>query len=170
MPRILVIEDQDDLAALYEKTLTEAGFTVQNAYSGEEGVAEFAASGADAILLDMTLPEMNGVAVLTEIRRADTSVPIIVITGETSDETRAQCQRLGVFDYLPKPVDYPVLLSSLRRALHPQQPDDDAYEVVTLRLPARVVECLSQVDTNLERALTELCDSGAFSRARAASE
>jgi DNA-binding response OmpR family regulator len=156
--RIIVIEDQEDLAELYKATLTKAGYHVTNAYTGEEGVAEFQADGADAVLLDMTLPEMHGLRALEEIRNISPQVPVIVVTGETSEETRKQCERLGVHDYLPKPVAYEQLKATIRRSLEDTKTTSEEYEVVTLRLPTRVVKCLSGFDENLERAVTLICD------------
>ena len=157
-PRIIVIEDQEDLAALYEATLSQAGYQVFKAYTGEEGAAEFAANGADAILLDMTLPDMHGLQTLQEIRATDASVPVVVATGETSAQTRTQCERLGVHDYLTKPTRHDELLSALKRALDSSKTTTEEYEVVTLRLPLRVIKCLSSIDSNLERAVTTMCE------------
>src|SRR5215210_3583361 len=114
---ILVIEDQEDLAELYEATLRKSGYKVRNAFTGEEGIAEFRANGADAVLLDMTLPEMHGTQVLREIRDADARVPVIVISAESSTQLREQCERLGVQDYLAKPVNYEAMLTAVRLAL-----------------------------------------------------
>ncbi len=155
--RILVIEDQEDLATLYEKTLEGAGYDVRNAFSGEEGVAEYAESGADCILLDITLPEMSGAATLAEIRGADAQVPVIVITGETSDGTRQECERLGVSAYLSKPPDYDELLGTVARALDRERHTEE-YEIVTLRLPAQTIAVLQAVNPNLEQAIRQLCD------------
>jgi DNA-binding response OmpR family regulator len=152
---ILVIEDQEDQAELYEATLKKAGYGVRNAYTGEEGIAEFKANGADVILLDMTLPEMHGAEVLREIRLLSASIPVIVITGETNEQLRAQCERLGAQDYLSKPPNFDVLLEAIARAL--ETPTEEA-EVVTLRLPVRVIEQLSAIDKNLERAISRLID------------
>jgi DNA-binding response OmpR family regulator len=157
-PRIIVIEDQEDLAALYQQVLEKAGYEVVKAYTGEEGVAEFQDRGADVLLLDMTLPEMHGLQTLQEIRALDARVPVVVATGETSEETRHQCQRLGVREYLPKPVDHGQLIGALGRALSDEKTLTEEYEVVTLRLPTRVVRCLAEVDDNLERAVTRLCE------------
>lgn len=157
---ILVIEDQEDIAALYARSLIKAGYKVTNAYTGEEGLAEFEAGGADAILLDLTLPEMNGIEVLSKIRASDASVPVIVVTGETHDEIRAQCERLGVSAYLSKPPDYNSLLAAIKRVLE-QPVAEEEYEVVTLRLPTRIVAKLSEIDSNLERAITRMCDEQA---------
>ncbi|HVF51955.1 MAG TPA: response regulator [Pyrinomonadaceae bacterium] len=156
--RIIVIEDQEDLAALYDASLTRAGYQVTNAYTGEEGVAEFQANGADAVVLDMTLPEMHGLQTLQAIRAISPQVPVIVVTGETSDETRKQCERLGVHDYLSKPAKYDELKATLRRSLSDPKTTTEEYEVVTMRLPSRIIKCLSGVDANLERAVTLICE------------
>jgi DNA-binding response OmpR family regulator len=156
--RILIIEDQEDLAALYETTLTKAGYEVSKAYTGEEGVADFQDKGADAVLLDMTLPEMHGLQTLQEIRALNTNVPIIVATGESSEDTRKQCERLGVQNYLSKPVDYDELVKVFRGALADEKTLTEEYEVVTLRLPTRVIKCLAGIDQNLERAVTMMCE------------
>jgi two-component system response regulator RegX3 len=155
---ILVIEDQEDLAELYEATLKKAGYKVRNAFSGEEGIAEFQAGGADVVLLDMTLPEMHGTQVLREIRNTNASVPVIVVTAEENEQLREQCKRLGVQDYLAKPVNYEVMLTAVKLAL--AIPPEEA-EIVTLRLPSRVVQQLTEIDSNLERAITRLVEERA---------
>jgi DNA-binding response OmpR family regulator len=152
---ILVIEDQEDLAELYETALQGVGYGVRLAMTGEEGVGEFKARGADVVLLDMTLPEMNGAEVLKQIREINASVPVIVITGETHEGLRQQCERLGVHDYLSKPVNYEAMLAAIKLAL--EVPAEES-EIVTLRLPARVIAALSEINPSLERALQTLLD------------
>jgi DNA-binding response OmpR family regulator len=152
---ILIIEDQEDLAALYETTLKAAGYRTRITLTGEEGLAEFRASGADCILLDMTLPEIQGAQVLHEIRALNASVPVIVISGETHEDLRKQCERLGAQDYLAKPVNYDAMLAAIERALE-ETPEE--AELITLRLPARVIQKLHDIDSNLERAITHLAD------------
>ncbi len=154
--RILVIEDQEDLAELYESALEKAGYDVTVAYTGEEGVAEFETARPDAVLTDMTLPEMHGTKVLEEIRRLSPGVPVLVATGETMAESREVCQRLGVQEYLSKPVDVGELVAAVGRALAAPQSDD--YMVVTIRLPTSALKCLVEIDENLERAITRVCD------------
>ena len=156
--RVLVIEDQEDLAALYERALASEGFDVSKAYTGEEGVALFEDRGADAVVLDMTLPEMHGVQTLQQLRGLNTNVPVVVVTGETSEETRRQCERLGVQEYLSKPADHNQILAALRRALSDPKTTTEEYEVVTLRLPSRIVKCLTGIDENIERAVEIICE------------
>jgi DNA-binding response OmpR family regulator len=155
---ILVIEDQEDLAALYVSALVKEGFEVKVAYTGEEGLARFEDEGAAAIILDMTLPEMNGIQTLEQIRGLDTRVPVIVATGETSDEKRKHCERLGVQAYLAKPVRSDDLAAAIRSALSDPKVTTEEYEVVTLRLPTRIVRCLHGLDENLERAVEMICE------------
>lgn len=152
---ILIVEDQEDLAELYEASLKKAGYKARLAYTGEEGLAEFKANGADAVLLDMTLPEMHGSEVLHGIRAGDASVPVIVITGEENADLREQCERLGVHEYLSKPVDYDLMLKAIKHAL--STPSEE-LEIITLRLPTRIVRQLTKLDTNLERAITQLVE------------
>jgi DNA-binding response OmpR family regulator len=153
---ILVIEDQDDLAELYRARLKSAGYKVQLALTGEEGLAEFQANGADLVLLDMTLPEMQGTQVLRELRALNATVPVIIITGETGELFRSESERMGVQGYLSKPPDYDELLEMIRHAL--EAPPEEA-EVVTLRLPKRVIEQLTEIDSNLEQAITRLAEA-----------
>jgi DNA-binding response OmpR family regulator len=155
--RVLVIEDQEDLAALYESALGKDGFSVTKAYTGEEGVALFEDRGADAVMLDMTLPEMHGLQALQAIRGLNANVPILVVTGETSDETRRQCERLGVQGYLSKPADHRQIVAALRRALSDPKTITEEYQVVTLRLPTRIIKCLTGLDENIERAVELIC-------------
>jgi DNA-binding response OmpR family regulator len=156
--RVLVIEDQEDLAALYESALRKEGYEVSKAYTGEEGVALFEDDGADAVVMDMTLPEMHGIQTLKTIRNLNANVPVVVVTGETSAETRRQCERLGVQQYLSKPADYRDIMDAIRRALSDPKTTTEEYQVVTLRLPTRIVRCLMGLDENIERAVELICD------------
>jgi DNA-binding response OmpR family regulator len=150
---ILVIEDQEDLAALYETTLELEGYGVRKTHSGEEGVAEFRAHGADLVLLDMTLPEMSGIQVLHEIRQLDPNVPFVILTGVDDERIQEQCASMGVHGYLTKPPDFDHLITTIRTAL--TTPREDA-EIITLRLPLRITSYLRSIDPNLERAITLL--------------
>ena len=158
LKRILIVEDQEDLAALYESALRDEGFEVSKAYTGEEGVALFEDNGADAVVLDMTLPEMHGLQMLRQLRALNANVPVVVVTGETSEETRHQSERLGVQEYLSKPAGHGQIVAALRRALADPKTTTEEYEVVTLRLPSRIVRCLAAVDENIERAVEMICE------------
>lgn len=156
--RVLVVEDQEDIAALYESALEGAGFGVRKAYTGEEGVSLFEDEGADVVVLDMTLPEMNGLQTLARIRALDARVPVVMATGEDSDDKRRQCERLGVRHYLAKPVAGDDLIGAIQELLADPKTTTEEYEVVTLRLPRRIVRCLTGLDQNIERAVEMICE------------
>jgi ActR/RegA family two-component response regulator len=80
------------------------------------------------------------------------------VTGETSEDVRRSCERLGVHDYLPKPADYDQISAALRHALADPKTTTEEYQVVTLRLPSRIIKCLSGVDANIERAVELICE------------
>lgn len=162
---VLVIEDQEDLAELYEAALKGAGYKVRLAFTGEEGLAEFEANGADLVLLDITLPEMQGMQVLREIRTLNATIPVIIVTGETGELYKDESERLGILGFISKPPDYNALIEMIGRAF--EVPREEA-EVVTLRLPLRVIERLHEIDSNLERAITQLVDEQAQSKSRMA--
>jgi DNA-binding NtrC family response regulator len=105
------------------------------------------------VLLDMTLPEMHGAQVLREIRDINTTVPVIIITGETSSDLQQQCEQLGVQEYLSKPPNYDAVLVAIKRALASPQEES---QMVTLRLTRPLLAQLSEVDPNIERAITKL--------------
>jgi DNA-binding response OmpR family regulator len=153
--RILVIEDQEDQAKLYELALTRRGYQVTNAFTGEEGIAEFQSNGADAILLDLTLPEMQGLQVLKEIRHINASVPIIIVSGKDRDEIHEEAQLLGIQASFMKPADLSEICEALENAIENRK---EEYRIVTLRLPRNVIDTLNRIDSNLERAITELCE------------
>jgi len=114
-PTLLVVEDDRSDQTELVSTLAAAGYAVEVAGSGAEAVSRFGEQPFDAVLLDLLLPDMNGLEVLKEIRRqsADREIPVIVVTivaGELA------VGALPVHDVLAKPIDGQAVLSSLRRA------------------------------------------------------
>ena len=105
MRSILIIEDD----ALVRKTLTsqlgKRGFEVAAAGSGEDGVRMFAENGPDLILLDVRLPDTDGLEVLRRIREKDRRAVIIVMTAFDDMKTTVEAVKLGAFEYLVKPLD-----------------------------------------------------------------
>jgi PAS domain S-box-containing protein len=114
-PSVLVIEDNSGDQALLVQALATAGYAVETATTGAEGLARFRAASFDAVTLDLLLPDMNGLRVLREIRRGNKTpdVPVIVVTVVTDAGTVAGFR---VHDVLHKPVDGAAVLSSLKRA------------------------------------------------------
>jgi len=114
--RILLIEDDPRLAEMVSEYLGQAGFRVSTAGSGEEGLQRLAREPFDALVLDLTLPDIDGLEVCRRLRaRADTPVLMLTARGDAMD--RVVGLELGADDYLPKPFEPRELLARLRAIL-----------------------------------------------------
>jgi two-component system, OmpR family, copper resistance phosphate regulon response regulator CusR len=138
MSRILIAEDETRIAAFVEKGLRAHGFTTQTASDGRSAL-QFALSGdVDLMVLDVGLPLMDGFAVLAELRRKRSALPVIVLTARGGiDDTVAGLEG-GADDYMAKPFRFDELLARIRLRLRtdPVVPTTE-LEVGDLRLDVR---------------------------------
>ena len=116
MSRVLVIDDDASLRFTLEAVLGDAGMTVETADGGANGLAAFDARGADLVLTDLAMPDMDGMQVLARLRASDPSVPVVMLTAHGSERVAVAAMKAGAFDYLPKPFDPDELVLSVRRA------------------------------------------------------
>jgi two-component system, OmpR family, phosphate regulon response regulator OmpR len=118
--RILLIEDDPRLAAMVSDYLSEAGFRVTHAANGGSGLALNERGTFDAIVLDLMLPDMDGLEVCRRVRaQADTSILMLTARGDAMD--RVVGLEMGADDYLPKPFEPRELLARLRAILRRQR-------------------------------------------------
>jgi DNA-binding response OmpR family regulator len=115
--RILVIEDDRMLARIVERMLGEAGYAVDVTRSAEEGRQLATTIEYDAILLDLELPDRNGIEVVRELRREGRDTPVLIMTGRDDDADIVRGLDAGADDYLLKPVGHEVLKARLRAAV-----------------------------------------------------
>lgn len=114
--RILLIEDDPRLAAMVSEYLGEAGFRVLHAKNGTQGLATHSRETCDAVILDLMLPDMDGLDVCRQIRvRSET--PLLMLTARGDAMDRVIGLELGADDYLPKPFEPRELLARLRAIL-----------------------------------------------------
>lgn len=109
---ILIVEDEKELASLLKIYIERAGYTVQLVMSGEEALDFLKNSTAKMLLLDITLPGLDGFAVCREVRRIG-SIPILIISARVGKEEQLNGFRLGADDYLEKPVDPDLLVAKI---------------------------------------------------------
>jgi two-component system response regulator AtoC len=117
MQRVLVIDDDASLRYTLEAVLSDAGFAVETAESGEAGLAAFETRGADVVLTDLAMPEMDGMQVLERFRALDPSVPVLMLTAHGSERLAVAAMKAGASDYLPKPFDPDELTLTVRRSV-----------------------------------------------------
>lgn len=119
--RILVIDDEASIRKFLRISLESQQFEVVEASSGGEGLQEIVSRKPDLIILDLGLTDMNGQDVITKVREWST-VPIIVLTVQDSEEEKVQALDAGADDYLTKPFSVPELTARIRVALRHAQP------------------------------------------------
>ena len=124
MKKILLIEDDPVVRTVYQRFLQSHGFTVEVAVDGEEGLAKLATARPDAVLLDVMMPKLNGIAVLQVMRVQETfrSVPVIVLTNAAIPVFIEQAREAGADHVFDKSKDSPVaVLGMLQRLLDAAQ-------------------------------------------------
>lgn len=115
--RILVVEDDRDIARFVKKGLLENGYTVDVNFDGETGVHAVLQRYYDLVVLDIMLPKMDGREVLRKMRGMEIHTPVIFLTAKDSDEDIVQGLDLGADDYLVKPFSFNELLARVRAVL-----------------------------------------------------
>lgn len=113
MTDILIVEDDKELSDLLTDFLRAEGYIVSAVESGERAVELFEQYGARLVVLDINLPDMNGFAVCSELRKnADT--PILIVSARTDKEDKLNGLDLGADDYIEKPYDIDILLAKIK--------------------------------------------------------
>jgi CheY-like chemotaxis protein len=131
VPRILLAEDTPASRLLMVRLLSRGGYQVATAENGKEAIELFQSQPFDAVLMDLSMPIMDGFEATQQIRALENSfnrhVPIIAITAHASAESRRQCSEVGMDAFVTKPVDIHRFLSLLRSVVAgvPTQVDND---------------------------------------------
>jgi len=122
--KILVIEDEKKVASFIKKGLESEGFNVDTAFDGLEGIQKAYDPGYDIIILDLMLPEKDGLSILNQIRNDKITTQVLILTAKGNVEDRIEGLNLGADDYLTKPFAFGELLARIRALLrrgHPQK-------------------------------------------------
>jgi two-component system KDP operon response regulator KdpE len=161
LPSILVIEDEPQIRRLIRLTLESSGFRVDQAANGEEGLARFSTDSPEAIVLDLGLPDTDGIEVLKAIRTRST-VPVLILTVRSGEQDVISCLNAGADDYLMKPFRQGELVARVKAAIrHRQRPEEKGAIVagpLSVDLDARVVKRAGEIVklTGTEYALLAL--------------
>ena len=120
MTRVLIVDDEPAIVRLIRDYLERAGFDVMTAANGEDALQVFARSHPDLVILDLTLPRMDGLDVARALRRAG-DVPIIMLTARTEEVDRVAGLELGADDYVTKPFSAREIVARVRAVLRRAQ-------------------------------------------------
>ena len=119
--RVLLVEDTTSLARVYVEYLRKEPYEVTQVETGAAALAEIEARTPDAILLDLALPDMNGLEILKRVRSQELPVAVVVITAHGSIATAVEAMRAGAYDFLVKPFSADRLVVTLRNAVERQR-------------------------------------------------
>ena len=115
--RVLLVEDEPQAAQVLAKGLREQAYAVDIAADGEAALFQAGTTDYDALILDLMLPRVGGLAVCRSIRAAGSAVPILMLTARDAVESRIEGLDCGADDYLVKPYDFGELLARLRAVI-----------------------------------------------------
>jgi len=140
-PCILVVDDDDALRELITLRLEANGFKVEAVDSGETALAQLARTRPDAVLTDMQMAGMDGMALFRAIHARDPALPVIVLTAHGTIPDAVAATQQGLFGYLTKPYDAPTLIDLLKRATQfassgPDTGDDNWRSEIVTASPA----------------------------------
>ena len=134
--RVLVVEDERKISTYLKRGLEEQGYAVDTAFTGREALDWAEAAPYDMIILDILLPEMDGLTVCRELRKRDNRTPILMLTARDSVDDRVNGLDAGADDYLVKPFALKELLARLRAMSRrtTEQPKSPLLQIADLTL------------------------------------
>jgi two-component system response regulator MprA len=138
-PRVLVVEDDEDIAQALQRSLRMEGYEVRAAADGKAALEHGRTFAPDLVILDLGLPEVDGIEVARRLR-GDDDVPILILTARDALESRVEGLDAGADDYLVKPFERQELLARMRALLRRRPPRGSA--------PLRVGDLSLNVDTH----------------------
>ncbi len=116
-PRVLVVDDESSIRELLAKTLALAEYDVDTAPDGRAALERLRLGHYDLLIADLKMPGMDGLTLIREAKRLKADIPVIIITGFSTESSAIEAVNLGVAGYLTKPFRVPQVLAAAARAL-----------------------------------------------------
>lgn len=149
--KILVIDDEKHIAEAIKLNLKMQGHEVVVAINGLEGLKWWKEFGPELVIVDLMMPEIDGIGVITEIRKRDPKIPILVISAKDQVKEKIRCLSLGVDDYLSKPFDLDEFLLRVDRLLTRSQwsqkiatesslPAEEVVEILSFKFGDNIID------------------------------
>ncbi len=162
-PQILLMEDETSVAQGLQMVLSEEGYTVDLATTGQTALDIFYTKGFDLLVADLKLPDIDGMEVIKKVKQGRPDTGIIVITGYSTVSSAVEAMKLGACEYLPKPFTEDEIKSAVKDALKKKErvskkPYSDTSRAVKHKaFPAHVVERpKSEDNARVEQAMSEI--------------
>jgi len=151
-PRMLVVDDEEDIRYVLQEMLHAEGYEVATAEGGHEGIERVKAGISieekfDLILIDLVMPEIDGIQMLRTVKQLDPDIGTVMITGYASVDTAVRCMRLGAYDYITKPFRMSEVTARIEEAFHKHR---------LILKTKQLVQELEQKNSELDRVRTEI--------------
>jgi len=115
---ILLVDDQEDLRKVIGLRIKNWGYDLIEAQDGREGIEAAQTKNPDIIILDYMMPDMDGISVLTEIRKTNKTIPVVMFTAYPNKMSMLESEKLGVSSFVPKLSTYSDIQPLLKSAIH----------------------------------------------------
>jgi excisionase family DNA binding protein len=115
--RVLVVDDEEGIRDLLSRTLAMAEYDVETTSDGMSALDRLRNDGINLVIADLRMPGMDGLTLIREVKLINPQIPIIIITGYSSESSAIEAVNLGVSGYLTKPVGIPQVLAAAAKAL-----------------------------------------------------
>jgi excisionase family DNA binding protein len=116
-PRVLVVDDDESVRAWMKGVLVSHALEVDAVADGRDGLNRLLANRYELVIVDLRMPELDGLSMIRQVRGRASDVPIIVVTGYSTEASAVEALNLGVSGYLTKPFRLPQLMSAVNQAL-----------------------------------------------------
>ena len=135
--KVLIVDDEEAVTRSIVGVLEDEGFETIVAQNGKEALQHYRTEGADVVLLDIWMPDMDGIDLLRKIKEADEDCAVIMISGHGTVSTAVKAMKLGAFDFMEKPLSMDVLLSTVNKALKDRQRTGEVVSPLSSRRRGR---------------------------------
>ena len=161
MKTVLIVDDERNIRDSLGAVLRDEGFDVVFSESAEDAISEISKDEIDAVLLDVWLPGMDGLAALKEIKKTSPSLPVIMITGHGTVETAVKATKLGAYDFLEKPLSMEKVLLSIDHALEQARLAEENRELKEAGAKKYLIIGNSGIMENLKADIRKVASSNA---------
>ena len=160
MPEILIVDDEVRMCDSLKVLLSNEGYETRVAHSGQEALEQLDKNNIDLVLLDIVMPDMNGLEIMDYIKQKNHGALVIIITGHASVDSAITSLRKGAYDYLRKPFEFDELLKRVQNAID-QKMLEKEYNIISKKLTMSEMRCQHLVNSSPDIIYT-LSSDGIF--------
>ncbi len=150
--KILVVDDEPDIREVVSEILEDEGYSVTSAEDGEAARSAFAADPPDLVLLDIWMPDVDGISLLKEWSQGGLPCPVVIMSGHGTLETAIEATRLGAHDFVQKPISLAKLLSIVRQALEANQPAPELSKPAIDNIESELIGSSAEIQVLRQKA------------------